>query len=58
MRVFWFSFLSVLHNSEPHHEKTCFLHVRKQSADQLPGKRAADQGLCFCYIDSTIPLLP
>ena len=27
-------------------------------ADQLCDSRAADQRLCFCYIDSTIPLLP
>ena len=26
--------------------------------DQLQGDGEADQGLCFRYIDSTIPLLP
>ena len=26
--------------------------------DQLRGLHAADQGLCICYIDITIPLLP
>ena len=28
-----------------------------KDADQLRGDREADQRLCFCYIDSTIPLL-
>ena len=37
--------ISVL--SEPRHEKTCLLHIRKQSADQLCGNCAADQCLCF-----------
>ena len=30
---------------------------KNKDADQLRGKRQADQRLCFCYIDSTIPLL-
>ena len=34
---------------EPCHEKTGFLHMRKQS-------RTADQRLCFRYTDSTVPL--
>ena len=29
-----------------------------KDADQLRGKREADQRLCFRYSDSTIPLLP
>ena len=29
-----------------------------READQLRGDREADQRLCFCYTDSTIPLLP
>ena len=29
-----------------------------KDADQLRGKREADQRLCFRYTDSTIPLLP
>ena len=29
-----------------------------KDADQLRGNREADQRLCFCYTDSTIPLLP
>ena len=37
--------------NEPHHEKTRFLPMRKQR------RRSADQHLCFCYMDSTIPLL-
>ena len=28
-----------------------------KDADQLRGNREADQRLCFCYTDSTIPLL-
>ena len=36
----------------PHDEKTCFLHMQKQGADQLHGNRAADQRLCFLYIDN------
>ena len=28
-----------------------------KDADQLRFKREADQRLCFCYMDSTIPLL-
>ena len=27
-------------------------------ADQLRGNHATDKRLCFCYTDSTIPLLP
>ena len=38
--------------------KTCFLHMRKKGADQLPAFRAADLHLCFCYINRAIPLLP
>ena len=29
-----------------------------KDADQLGGNHEADQRLCFCYTDSTIPLLP
>ena len=45
---------------EPHHEKTCFSAYicENKDTDQLRGKRASDQRLCFRYIDSTIPLLP
>ena len=42
---------------EPRHEKTNFLHMRKQNTDQLRGNREADQCLCFRYIDSPIALL-
>ena len=38
---------------EPHHEKTCFLHMQTKD-----NNCAADQHLCFRYIDRTIPLLP
>ena len=30
---------------------------KNKAADQLRGNREADQRLCFCYTDSTIPLL-
>ena len=43
---------------EPHHEKTCFCICENKDADQLHGNHAADQRLCFCYKDRTIPLLP
>ena len=43
-------------------EKTCFLHrCENKDKDHMPvtaNYHAADQGLCFRYIDSTIPLLP
>ena len=39
------------------HEKTFFI-CEDKGADQLHGNRTADQGLCFRYIVSTIPLLP
>ena len=29
-----------------------------KGADQLRSNPEADQRLCFCYIDNTIPLLP
>ena len=35
-----------------------FCICENKDADQLRGNREADQRLCFCYIDSTIPLLP
>ena len=43
---------------EPRHEKTNICLCKNKDADQLRGNREADQRLCFCYIDSTIPLLP
>ena len=46
----------ILHESR--HEKTCFCICENKGADQLCGKRTADQHLCFRSIDSTIPLLP
>ena len=36
--------------------KPVFLHMQNKGADQLHGYPAADQGLCFRYIDRTIPL--
>ena len=43
---------------EPRYEKTGFCICKNKDADQLRGNLEADQGLCFRYIDSTIPLLP
>ena len=43
---------------EPRHEKTCFCICANKDADQMCDIRAADQRLCFRYLDSTIPLLP
>ena len=34
-----------------------FCMCENKDADQACGNRAADQGLCIHYIDSTIPLL-
>ena len=45
---------------EPRREKTedrLFCICESEDADQLRGNHEADQSLCFCYIDSTIPLL-
>ena len=38
--------------------KRFFYICENKDADQLRGNREADQHLCFCYTDSTIPLLP
>ena len=35
-----------------------FAHAKNKGEYQLHGKGAADQHLCFCYIDNIIPLLP
>ena len=37
--------------------KPDFCICQNKDADQLRGNREADQRLCFCYTDSTIPLL-
>ena len=37
--------------------KPAFCICENKDADQLRGNREADQHLCFCYMDSTIPLL-
>ena len=36
----------------------CIIICETKVADQLHGKRVADQCLCFRFIDNTIPLLP
>ena len=38
--------------------KSAFCICENKDADQLRGNREADQGLCFRYIASKIPLLP
>ena len=38
--------------------KPYFCICENKDADQLRGKREADQRLCFRYTDRTIPLLP
>ena len=38
--------------------KPAFCICENKDADQLRGNREADQRLCFCYTDSTIPQLP
>ena len=37
--------------------KPTFCICENKDPDQVRGNRQADQCLCFCYIDSTIPLL-
>ena len=37
--------------------KTTICICENKDADQLRGNREADQHLCFCYTDSTLPLL-
>ena len=37
--------------------KPDFCICENKDADQLRGNREADQRLCFCYMDSAIPLL-
>ena len=41
----------------PHHERSFFCICENKGADQMHGNRAAEQCLCFQYIDSTISLL-
>ena len=38
--------------------KSAFCICENKDADQLRSNCAADQCLCFCFTDSTIPLLP
>ena len=38
--------------------KPAFCICENKDADQLRGKREADQRLCFCFTNSTIPLFP
>ena len=38
--------------------KYAYCICKNKDADQLCSKCAADQRLCFCYLNSTIPLVP
>ena len=38
--------------------KPAYCIFKNKDADQLSGNHAADQRLCFLYIDGAIPLLP
>ena len=53
-----YAFCVLVRPNEPRHEKTCFCICENKDADQLRSDCAADQRLCFRYIDSTVPLLP
>ena len=41
--------------NEQLHEKPIICICENKGADQLRSNREADQRLCFCYTDSTIP---
>ena len=45
------------HNMSNVMRKLDFCLCENKGADQLRSKYEADQRLCFCYTDSTIPLL-
>ena len=38
--------------------KPAFCICENKGADHLRINPAADQGLCFCYVESVIPLIP
>ena len=46
------------HKMSPVMRKPAFCICKNKDADQIRGYREADQRLCFCYLDSTIPFLP
>ena len=50
--------LSAHENMSHDMKKSDFCICENKDADQLRSNCAADQRLCFRYIDSTIPLLP
>ena len=55
----WFlSRMDFLLNTKPHYVKTWFAYAKNKGAYQLCSDHTDDQCLCFCYIDSRIPLLP
>ena len=51
------AFLMAPTTFEPRCEKPAFCICEKKDADQLRSNCAADQRLCFRYIDGTVPLL-
>ena len=50
--------LNVIYHMSLVMRKPAFGICENKDADQLRGKREADQRLCCRYLDSTIPLLP
>ena len=47
-----------LWQNQPRYQNTWFLYIcENKGVGQLHSNYAADQRLCFCYIDCTIPLL-
>ena len=42
---------------KPHQEKTNDAYAKTKTQISFAGNREADQHLCFCYTDSTFPLL-
>ena len=48
----------IVRDLSPIMRKPAFCICENKDADQLCGNREAVQHLCFCYTDSTIPLLP
>ena len=48
---------TMLDTFEPRREKPTFCICENKDTDQLRSNRIADHCLCFCCIESTIPLL-
>ena len=56
----WMAMLNSVYAEHMSHvmRKPAFCICENKDADQLRGNQEADQRLCFCYMDSTILLLP